>query len=425
MRVSIKRASIAFVAGVLFFASVQQTILTATADAAYKVTSGVTFNNPYGTKSQRMAILNKVYGAIDATKKGHVVRIVTYSIRDAQATKKLIAAHKRGVIVQVIVSDQLLKKADEKDDNDPAKPLVDLIKALGTKTVTNNSRSFVKVCKNSCASQYSESSVHSKIYMFSTAGSSKRVVMSASSNLSAGHTYAWNNMYTAVGNEILYDELVENFYEMVREPKDADLYRNIAVSKTMRLYTFPRNTDGLDDDMNYTMLEKVRCTGAASGYGVKGKTALDFAMFKWTSNRSAVAEKLRSLADSGCRVRVVTDKANFDTAILRILTAPKNGKASTITVKDGYKKQGKIERYVHHKYITINGYYVDPDYSDADNRRSKIVFTGSPNLSSTGLRHNNEVLLRLRSASVHKSFTSNFETIYNKHSKTFKYVDPN
>lgn len=424
MKVVWRRVAISAVAMVLAVASVPL-VPSDSAYAASKVASGVTFNNPYGSKSQRMAILNKVYSAIDAAKKGNVIRIVTYSIRDSSAVKKLIAAHKRKAIVQVIVSDQLLKKADEKDDNDPAKPLLDLIDALKTNVVYDNSKSFVKVCKNSCASEYSESSVHSKIYMFSTAGSAKWVSMISSSNLSIGHAYAWNNLYTAVGNKTLYDNLLDNFYKMAKEPKDADLYRNVAVSSSIRLYTFPRNTDGLDDDMNYTMLEKVRCTGAASGYGVKGKTALDFAMFKWTSNRSAVAEKLRSLADSGCRVRVITDKANMDTQILRILTDKKNGKNSTITVKDGYKKSGKTEYYIHHKYITINGYYVDPDFKDSDNRKSKIVFTGSPNLTSTGLRHNNEALLRLRSSSVHKSFTANFETIYNKYSKTLKYVDPN
>ncbi len=424
MRATLQRLILGLMVFVIAFASLQQINFTDDALAATPK-AGATFNNPYGSKSQRMAILNKVYGAIDSTKKGNVIRIVTYSIRDPQAAKKLIAAHKRKVIVQIIVSDQLLKKADERDDKDPAKPLIDLQKALGSKAVSDNSRSFVKVCKNSCASQYSESSVHSKIYMFSTAGSAKRVSMVSSSNLSIGHAYAWNNLYTVVGNKKLYDELVDNFYQMVREPKSANLYRNMAVSSSIRLYTFPRKTDGLDDDMNYTMLQKVRCTGAASGYGIKGKTALDFAMFKWTSSRTAVAEKLRSLADNGCRVRVVTDKANMDKDILRILTAPKKGKASTITVKDGYKKSGKTERYMHHKYITINGYYDDPDYKDADNRRSKIVFTGSPNLTSSGLRHNNEVLLRLRSASVHKSFTKNFETIYNKYSKAFKYVDPN
>lgn len=415
-----------FVGAILAISAVigfQQTILThETSAAGTTPKAGITFNDPYGSASKRNAILDKVYGAIDATKKNHVIRVTTYSIRDPKAAEKLIKAHKRGVIVQIVIHDQLLRNADEKDKDDPAKPLLDLINALGTKVVYDSSKSFVKVCKNSCASTHPDSSVHSKVYLFSTAGSAKRVTMVASSNLSVGHSYAWNNLYTTVGNTTLYNNLLDDFYKIAKEPNGANLYRNVAIDKNIRLYTFPRETaNGLKDDVHYTMLEKVRCTGASKGYGIDGKTALDFAMFKWTTNRSAVAEKLRSLADSGCRVRVITDKANMDSDILKILTAKKNGKNSPIVVKDGYQKSGGVERYMHHKYITINGYYVDANLTDAENRKSKIVFTGSPNLSSTGIRRNNEVMLRLRYDSAHKSYTSNFEKIYKSYSKQITY----
>jgi phosphatidylserine/phosphatidylglycerophosphate/cardiolipin synthase-like enzyme len=109
----------------------------------------------------------------------------------------------------------------------------------------------------------------------------------------------------------------------------------------------------------------------------------------------------------------------------KILTGAKKGKASPIVVKDANTVIKGQERNLHHKFITINGYYVDPAYKDSDNRRSKIVFTGSPNLTSTGLRHNNEILLRLRSTTDHTAYTKNFTTIWDKYSKAFRYVNPN
>ena len=422
----IKRLLIGFTALLVAGGSLSLGIFTDEAQAAtYKVSNGPLFNDPYGSKSNRMTILNQINSAIDKAPKGAVIRIATFSIKDKSSADKLIAAHNRGVKVQIITSDHMFNQEDEKKEAQDTQQLRRLIKALGTAVTTDNSQSFVKICRRGCSSEHEYSTVHSKLYMFSTTGASKRVVMVGSANLSLGHAYAWNNLYRTVGNETYYNLLVDHFYKMAKEPKNADLYQNVAVSSTMRLYTFPRNAEDIDEDINYTMLEKVRCTGAASGYGVKGKTALDFAMFKWTDTRSQVAEKLRALADSGCRVRVITDKANMSKGILKILTEAKKGTASPIVVKDANTVIKGQERYLHHKFITINGYYVDPVYKDSDNRRSKIVFTGSPNLTSTGLRHNNEILLRLRSTTDHTAYTKNFTTIWDKYSKAFRYVDPN
>ena len=135
--------------------------------------------------------------------------------------------------------------------------------------------------------------MHAKIYMFSTTGTSTLISMISSSNLSLGHTYSWNNMYKMVGNSAVYDNLKSYYYQMARKFNNTDQYSNIAVSSSLRYYTFPRIVESLSDDVHYTMLEKVRCTGAASGYGSHGKTTLYYGMFKWTDARADVARKLR------------------------------------------------------------------------------------------------------------------------------------
>lgn len=426
MREFIKRLLLSVVIPVLMLAGSLQIALADEAGAAsYKVSEGAVFNNPYGSTSQRYKILDQIHSAIDHAPKGSAIRVVTYSIKYKKSADKLIAAHKRGVKVQIITSDHLFDKEDEKKEKVATEQLRRLMKALGTKVVADGSQSFVKICNYGCASQHSYSSVHSKIYMFSTTGKSKRVSMISSSNLSVGHAYAWNDMYKVVGNTDLYNRLLENFYIMAKEPKQADLYQNVEVEpKKLRLYTFPRDTDGLGDDVHYTMLQKVRCTGAAKGYGASGKTTIDVAMFQWTDTRTQVAKKLRELADDGCRVRVITAKDHFGADVLKILTAPQKKKASTIVVKDANAMKNGQEYYMHHKFIAINGYYADPALSDKENRSSKIVFAGSPNLTSTGLRHNNEVMLRVRDDKNHAAYTKQFETIWNKYSKAFKYVDP-
>ncbi len=422
------------IAIVLATTGVQQLLLAQSAEAAsYSVTSGPLFNDPYGSTAAQRKILDQVKNAILNTPKNSVIRIATYSLRDQKVYDAIVTAKKKGAIIQIVMDDHPYHQDNDDDtlskkEKEDTKTIEALKKLLGTST-SDITKSFIKVCSNSCMSNSSYSTQHAKFYMFSTTGKSKLVSLVSSSNMSTGHTHAWNDMYRVVGNEPLYDKLKDYFYEMVKEDdkKVNYYYQNVKISDSMRLYTFPRKVDDNSDDVHYTMLSKIRCTGLASGYGYKGKTVINIAMFKWLDSRDDVAKKLRQLADDGCIVKLLTSQDNIDSNVKKILLASKGGKASTIQVKGAdYKKDKDHDYYMHSKFIAINGYYDDPDLTLAQRKSSKIVFMGSPNLTSTGIQSNSEVMLRLRSASVQQSYNSHFSAMWNeKHSKTITYTDPN
>lgn len=412
----------------------QQLSFTKPADAAsYSVSSGPLFNNPYGSTSEQRKLLDQVKNAILNTPKNSVIRIATYSLRDVKVYDAVKTAKKNGAIIQVVMDDHPYHQDDDDDtlsakEKEDTKTIEGLKKLLGTST-QDLTKSFIKVCSNSCMSNSPYSTQHAKFYMFSTTGKSKLVSLVSSSNMSAGHARAWNDMYRAVGNETLYNNLKAYFYEMVKEDdkKVNYYYQNIKISDSMRLYTFPRDVNDNSDDVHYTMLSKIKCTGMASGYGYNGKTVINIAMFKWLDSRDDVAKKLRELADSGCIVKLLTSQKNISDGIKKILLAPKGSKASTIQVKGAdYTKDKDHDYYMHSKFIAINGYYDDPDLTLTQRKSAKIVFMGSPNLTSTGIQSNSEVMLRLRSATVQAAYNKQFSTMWNNsHSKTIKYVDPN
>lgn len=429
----------ACIAAIAFAFGVQQLVATQSANAAsYSVSSGPLFNNPYGSSAEQRKIIDQVKNAIANTPKNSVIRIATYSIRDKsvyEAIKKVYKWDKEkkketGAIVQIVIDDHSYYQdkdddtmnADETKDTAMIEDLKDL---LGTDT-SDLTKSFIKVCTTSCLSNSPYATQHAKFYMFSTTGKSKLVSMVSSSNLSPGHAHAWNDMYRVVGNETLYNDLKAYFYLLVKDKATYD-YQNIKISDTMRLYTFPRDVDDNSDDVHYTMLSKIKCTGMASGYGYNGKTVINIAMYKWLDSRDDVARKLRDLADDGCIVKVLTSQENIDKGIVKILLAPNGSKASTIQIKGAdYKKDDDHDYYMHSKFIVINGYYNDPELTDKQKGSAKIVFMGSPNLSSTGIQSNSEVMLRLRSSSVQAAYNKQFSTMWNNsHSKAIKYVDPN
>ena len=430
----VSRSVLWMMAAVLAWTTVQQAMVVPTAQAvSYTVTNGPLFNNPYGSTAEQRKILDQVKNAIANTPKKSVIRIATYSIRDAKIYDAIKAAKAKGAIIQIVIDDHAYYQDDDDDTLNPkekkdTKMLEALKTLLGTDT-KDRTKSFIKICTNGCMSDSPYTTQHAKFYMFSTTGKSKLVSLVSSSNLTPGHTMAWNDMYRVVGNDTLYNKLKDYFYEMVKEDDDKVnyYYQNVEVSPSIRLYTFPRDIDDNGDDVHYTMLSKIKCTGMASGYGYKGKTVINIAMFKWTDSRDDVAKKLRQLADDGCIVKVLTSQKSFEDSIRKILLAPKDKKASTIQVKGAdYTKDDEHIYYMHSKFIAINGYYDDPVLTETQRKSAKIVFMGSPNLSSTAIRSNSEVMLRLRSGTVQASYNSHFLTMWNNsHSKTIKYVDPN
>ncbi len=66
---------------------------------------GPTFNDPTGTEDQQMAIMDKIVKAIDGVPRGGTIRMAMFSFTIEKFADRLIAAHKRGVKVRMILDD--------------------------------------------------------------------------------------------------------------------------------------------------------------------------------------------------------------------------------------------------------------------------------------------------------------------------------
>ena len=67
-------------------------------------------------------------------------------------------------------------------------------------------------------------------------------------------------------------------------------------------------------------------------------------------------------------------------------------------------KNGKRDLYVHHKVLTVNGvWFAHPN--------TRIVYTGSANLTGPGLLANNEILLRIVGTPTYNAYAGNLAYI--------------
>lgn len=375
---------------------------------SYVAPAGGVFNNPYGSSSEQWAVMNRVKDAINNAPAGSVVRIAAFSITLPQMTDAMINAHNRGVNVRVVTDDHLYDKEDP--DYAAKTAQTERLKvALGT-SITKTS--YIKICHLGCMSNNEYASMHAKLYMFSTTGKSKQVTMIGSANMSGTHLTAWNNMFTTVGDVTVYDTMRLYFDRMATEPDDQNAYQNVLSESGRRVYTFPRaGVDTLSEDIYWGILDNVKCTGVSSGYGTTpsnsstSKTVIRLAMFKWTENRLGVATKLRDLSNAGCDVQVAVSKTQGDYSRDALIAILSNGKIKVRDLDKNSNGTGGFKNYLHHKYITINGYY-DGDSS------SKVVFTGSSNLSSASMRYSNETLIRIYTTATHDSYLSNFNKMW-------------
>ncbi|MBK8461001.1 MAG: phospholipase D-like domain-containing protein [Micropruina sp.] len=387
----------------------------------YKATpvAGSKFNNPYSSDEKvRYTVINYMTGLINSAAAGSTVRIAMYSLNVDATKEAIIAAKLRGVRVQFVTDDHGIGTSQMKE----------VIAALGT-TVTPTG-SYISICDFSCSSDFLSFDLltgeeirpylHAKYLTFSAVGASKNVSLITSSNFTKTQaSEGFNNIYTIVGDTVLYNFLQDRFNLMLLDRDDLPAYASMT-SGTKKLYFFPANVgDPLDvaTDPYYGILSNIRCTGVASGYGTypssptKSRTQVRVSMFQWSKARNYLARKLKELNNAGCDVKVIMSKLDWDPEVASILLAP-GGKYGNIEIKNAdidTDKDANLEYFVHNKYILVNGKYL----SDSS---SKLVFTGSANFTRSALRYSNELGVKVDSAATHKSYKANFDLIYNNYS---------
>lgn len=389
------------VVAVVSAVAVGLTLWTPAASATYSPPEGTIFNRPAdaGSWAQKYAIRTHVDRTIAATPKGATIRVAQWAINFSTSADALIAAHRRGVNVKIVIDDKHNYLAHRR-----------LRKALGT---NRDARSFIYVCDSGCRIKRG-GAMHSKFLAFSTTGGKQYVSMMSTANLTGpGATWGWNDNNTWVGKKKLYDGFVRIFDQMKRDKRVANPFTVVRQGPN-RVIFYPQPGAKLSQDPISKALSSVRCTGARDGAGIGGRTVIRVAMFGMIGTRGMhLARKLRKLDAQGCRVEVILAKPARK--VIKELRRP--GRNGGVTVHDSrYDRDldGRPDKYVHLKTMLISGNY-------AGDRSAWTVFTGSQNWFPRSQTHDDETVVEMRLRSKWTKYNNHFLDIWRNHS----YLRPN
>lgn len=355
------------------------------------------FNDPLsGVRTEQTVIRDQVVDLIRRADAGSTIRLSMYQLWSATVARALTAAHDdplRAVNVQVVL-----------DDVSASSPVADgtydtLKASLGTDTSRS---SFVTLCpaSKSCLGDPARgnSVSHNKYVLFSSAGggSLRNVVVQTSSNLTpSSYDKYWNSATTVTGNSTLYNAYVAYFQKLKAKNYSTWKYTSTSAG-AQKAYFFPRAGTTNSSDTVVGILNNVDCSWSDST-GTH-RTGIRLAMF--TLTRQGVADKLAGLRRAGCYVDIVY--TNMDAGTWRALHFSGGPRVRCYDYDDD--GDSTTERMVmHSKYLLIDGWYYG--------RRDKVLWTGSANYSTPGLRSNDEALLKVNDDATAAAYRGNFDAV--------------
>ena len=346
------------------------------APPTYIPTPGLHFNDPTGTQAQQYALNTYLVRAIDNTPAGATLRVAMFSGNIASFKDALLAAHQRGVNVRLIMD-------GHSTDSDWWR---ELESALGRDVA---SPSFAVVCPDSCFDTRSSTMQHAKLYLFSTTGAAQRVSMVGSGNPTMTQAeVGWNDLFTLVDDQVLYNGFVEYFDAMVGSAEtldEVDYYRWIGSGSVRAVFT-PSQSSRVKDYYGQ-VLNNVRCK-AAPGFGVKGHTKVTVAMGLWSGARINNAKRLWRLDQAGCVVEVIVTTHALDAKVRAWLRKPtRHGGITFRAASFDFGRNGTVDRYLHEKVVMVGGGYLRQ-------RNATLTFTGTHNFTYNAMRGNDDIILR-------------------------------
>ena len=369
---------------------------------------GPYFNDPHRKKGW-FRIERKVIDTIEHTPKGSTIRIAVYSFDRMPVAKALVAAHRRGVKVQMILNDHQYTKA-----------MRTVRKEIGAR---RRADSFIYRCKAGCRSTKNEyNNMHSKFYSFSRAGRTKDVLAVGSANLMLNaDIHQWNDLYFTSGDHELFRQFVALFNDMrvdhdTRQPPRFFCGTPVtgvcddSVDKHT-VWAFPKPS-GPKNDLVLDLLGKVQCL-TPDGAGGRTRTRLALSMHTMRGRRGDyLAAAIRQKWAEGCKVRVLYGLIGYHTK--RIVGAPTargripmRSTGLDYNTEDNYdlNKDGKddliLSYYSHQKYLTVQG-----TYNGVPN--THMVLTGSSNWASLS-PGNDEIWMTVRGRRLTQKYVRNFD----------------
>lgn len=380
----------ALVLAVLLAGAPTKTRFTSQRLLDYTPTTGAIFNRPVGTEAEQRAIFRHVNNTIDATPSGATIRFAVYSFAEKATATKLIAAHQRGVNVQLIFNDHQVYEQERRLQN-----------ALGKNP---NRRSFAMFCTGSCRG--TKGQMHQKVFLFSKAGQAQNVVMVGSNNMTRNNAVnQWSDIYTVVDDPALYFTYSGVFEQMKADQPQLRPYIAAQVNGYHpEFYPYPRVSQ--ENDPLYQALSGITCVGAAEGYGAPTTvdsdgdgvmdrvTVLRISQHAWNGDRGRyLAVKVAELKNAGCDVKVLYG-VGIGSVVKNIL------ERNDVPMSNGRVK-GK---HTHQKTFFLSGVY-------EGNPAATHVWNGSHNWSDGALRRD-DVVLEVATPEAYDQYYANFEDIW-------------
>jgi phosphatidylserine/phosphatidylglycerophosphate/cardiolipin synthase-like enzyme len=313
--------------------------------AAARAPSGLLLGRPAAEgREERNPTVRVLRGLIRRTPPGERIRLVGNSFSLVPVATDLLAAHARGVAVQVVI--------DQGASGDWQAPAL-LRDGLGDDPAES---SFLQLARGG---------VHQKVWSFTRTGRSRDVVLVGSMNLTYYSARQYTDVYSYVGRRDVRRVFDRRFEQLSRQLPDVRPMASVRLGRD-RVWFYPGYTQQTDPVR--AALAAVPPAGAR----------IRVVMYAWLDERGiGLAELLAAKDASGADVEVVLGRSVGER--VRAVLAD-----SGIEVHEGVFDNGED---IHHK-LTVVSHVGD------DGTRRHFVLTGSDNYTTRSLGRP-EVLLRL------------------------------
>lgn len=363
--------------------------------ASSPIRPGTVFSYPNRTKRERVAIHKRLVDTINSTWGGPryrsgaawpgngTIRIASWTVKDWPIVRALYRAHQRGVSVQVLAA----KAANR--NNRPWKWLRQRLRSrlyAPGRPETRDRWSFARHCYGSCRGR--GGTAHSKYFLFSNVGSRRRrtITVQSSMNLTRpGYYEQWNTATTSwrPGVQRTFSRV---FRESRLDKPVPSAYRSSTDGAITSAF-FPRPGTTAKDDPVMRALKQVRCLGATKVGTSSGRTRIRAIQYAVYDTRGVwIAKRLRALYNAGCNVKIIYSA--ISRPVLSILRSRSGRGAVPMRQSVIRNSSGRIVKYNHSKWLTINGRW-------GRSTRASVVLTGSANWGNLAFS-NDEQLQQIR-----------------------------
>ncbi|XVH33364.1 phospholipase D-like domain-containing protein (plasmid) [Haloferacaceae archaeon DSL9] len=304
---------------------------------------------------------------------GSEIHFAMFSLTRVGLAKAFIDAAERGVDVNILLDEHLVD----------SEAVQRLIAELG---------GYVSITAGAAVGTKHN---HNKFLLLSElADGETDVVWQSTSNFTNTQLHRHNTSVVFRGDTALYDAYRSYWDDLFTG--ETDRHYNRTEQTDLATVSFsPRS----DYDTHLRALENISPTRDAT---------IRFSYSIWTEGRLDVVDRIAELVDQGCSVEVILEEdASTVSEFLR------NAGATVLEYPSNPLPQQLLpirSPNVHSKNMLI-----DADFDDGNRTvRRRLVYTGSQNLSQSGLSANDEVLLRIEDDDVYEQFVRDWRRVYER-----------